>query len=249
MNEKYRIDSEVCIAGTGKMGTAFSKVMDIKNIEYIQTGRTMSDFSEKNLINTFLFLAVPDGVVLEMLEYYREHRKNGLKIVHFAGSLNVAGKNIYLLHPFASIEKFSDLREILFSLWGERDSKLEKFLSEIGLNFVRSNAKEPTKNYHTAAVMAGNFVQYLLCVGMKLLEEEGFSRDDTAVFIRQIVDTSLKNVMKSGLNGVTGPAARGDFSTVISEKKHLESEFPGAAKVYDIISREIEKAVKNGSLQ
>ncbi|MFO7736323.1 MAG: DUF2520 domain-containing protein [bacterium] len=249
MGKKNCTDSKVFIVGSGKMGTAFSKLMDRKNIDYIQTDRTMPGFFEKNLKNTFLFLAVPDGAIPEMLESCLEHRLKGLRTIHFAGALSVTGKNIYLLHPFASIEKFSDLRKILFSLWGEKDRKLEAFLTETDLNFVRSSRKKPSKNYHTAAVITGNFVQYLIFTGMELLEDEGFSDDNAAVFIRQIVNSSLKNIMKSGLAGITGPAARGDFSTVKSEKNHLESKFPGAAKVYGIISQEIEKAVKNGNLQ
>jgi len=117
---------KVTIIGKGRVGTAFATLCEkravlFEHLEFIDEYVGDADA---------LFLALPDGVVQKFLAT-REQPKS--VVVHFAAALGAHG--VSLLHPYASITSATDLTQILFTLWGEKNSLLEKFLHDLDLSF------------------------------------------------------------------------------------------------------------------
>jgi len=101
------------------------------------------------------------------------------------------------------------------------------------MNFGRSE--------NTSAVLAGNFSQFFALKALELLKSEGFSHDDAKKIIRQLVETSINNVLEGGVSGMTGPAARGENEIIANESRELSKKDPKLAEIYSLISEEIKK--------
>lgn len=226
------------LLGRGRVGTALYSFFLKQNIK-------LSTFNTGLKKKTgVLFAALSDTVVAEEIKKIRIHNPE-LHIIHFsAASLNT-DELCFLLHPFASISKKTDISEIIFTLWGKKNLFLENELRETGLKFVYSG-KSNSLFYHISAVFSGNFTQYFYCVAMELLNNEGFSETESRNLLKQLILSSLQNCEKSGINGLTGPASRGDTKVVLDETEILRTKNPEIAGLFLNINNMIEKAVRNG---
>ncbi|HRZ79850.1 MAG TPA: DUF2520 domain-containing protein, partial [bacterium] len=64
----------------------------------------------------------------------------------------------------------------------------------------------------------------------------------------QLVTSSINNISKYGLQGITGPAARGDLSVIEKETAALMTVDRELAEIFSNINRSIRKAVQNDHL-
>ncbi len=235
---------KIFIAGKGNIGTALSSFLARKNIFF-----TVLDFGweETKPTEGVLFLALPDDSAINAIENYYTEVPDNLKIIYFAGGRPVEKKGVFLFHPYASISKETNLEEIYFSLW-KKDESVEILLKRLGFKVVSFN-HIPTTGYHTSAVFAGNFSQFLLLTGKALLLKEGFCEADAEKFLYQLLSTSLENVFQNSLKGITGPAARNDSETEKKEIEFLQNNCPADfSELYEKFSGMIKKAVKNDDL-
>ncbi len=240
-------EQPIYLAGNGRVGQALRRHLNRRHIRY----RSLHRGWEENPPRTgTLFLAVPDREVLRALSlHYPEIKGSSFRIVHFAAGHPIVRRGVHLLHPFASIDRDTDLADIRFVWFGHHDTALGKFLEEIGLHTVTVK-RTPSTGYHTAAVLLGNFTQYLYLAAEALLAHEKIPARQIGPLLRQLLATSIRNVEQHGIAGLTGPAARGDIVTINREWLFLDNTIsaPRLAAVYREISAIIAEALQDGSI-
>lgn len=231
----------IFIAGSGNIGSALAKTIAKQGYDAVVLKR---GWERNPPCAGILFLALPDNLVEEVIEkLYRDIPKK-LIIIHFAGVLRLEKKGVFLLHPYTSVNKESDLSAVLFTLWGEENQVVLKTLKDIGVNYIfRKGA--PSEGYHTSAVFAGNFFQHLIFTGRELLINEGFNKDQSDLLLRQLVQSSMENILKHGIEGMTGPAVRGDNQTIAAEISFLEKRSPVLAETYKFMTEKIKEAIND----
>ena len=221
----------IFLIGQGKVGTALSNFLQLAGInhEILETVPKNKD--------GILFLAVSDSAVKTLLE---ETLKKNPEIfaVHFSAATNFESKRVFLLHPFSSINKKSELNQILFTLWGEKNPAFEEMLKKTGLDFVYCGIT-PDPLYHTSAVISGNFTQFFTLKALEILQSSGFSKEVSEKLIRQLVNSSLDNVFRDGIKGITGPAARGEKEVLLNEIKALSKKDKKLAELFKSVNEVI----------
>jgi hypothetical protein len=232
---------KIFILGKGRVGTAFSKHLKNKNIPFTQCRNTK--FSKRTGL---IFVAVSDDVTGTVLQKIREKNPE-IHIVHFSASAEFTDEKTFLLHPYSSIFADTDISKILFTLWGKKNRIVEIMLQSSGIRFVKAGSA-PSLLYHTSAVISGNFTQYFFLAALEMLKKEGFSKSASEKLIEQLITSSVNNVSKHGLHGITGPAARGDLNVIEKETAHLIRSNRELSEVFNNINMLILKAVKNGYL-
>ncbi len=231
---------KVLVAGSGKVGTALKSFFNGSGIsfkEYLKDSEPDGDI---------IFLAISDFVVAQAVKDITS--KNSLiKIVQFTPAIEIAHENQFILHPYASITKETDISEIFFSLWGKQDTVLETILDHCRLNFFYAGFS-PTPGYHTSAVISGNFTQYFVLAAKKILKDEGFSDEQSSKLIKQLILTSIDNSLSGGVEKITGPASRGDDVTIEKETAFLELKNKEMSNIFMQINKLISEAVKSGDI-
>ena len=111
----------IFLIGSGNVGSALSNFLQLHGINH--------EILEKVPENKegILFLAVSDSAVKTLLE--ETLLKNPeIFAVHFSAATNFESDKVFLLHPFSSINKKTELNQILFTLWGEKNTVFEDML-------------------------------------------------------------------------------------------------------------------------
>ena len=221
--------------GAGRVGTALQR--------FFYRNAINSEFVDASITDKsgLLFLPVSDSAVKALAERLLAANR-ALFVVHFSAATTVENDRAFLLHPYSSVSEESDFSKILFTLWGRKNETLEQLIGETGLKFVYCGEKVSTL-YHTSAVLAGNFAQFFALKAAELLKNIGLVPDEAKKLIRQLVDSSINNVLENGISGITGPAARGENEIISNESKELAKNDTELAKLYSLISEEIKKVV------
>ena len=227
----------IFLIGQGNVGTALSNFLQLAGIKHKILGAVPENKSG------ILFLAVSDSAVKRLLE--ETLLKNPeIFVVHFSAATNFESKRGFLLHPFSSINKKSELNQILFTLWGEKNPAFEEMLKKTGLEFVYCG-QNPGPLYHASAVMSGNFTQFFTLNAMELLERSGFSKENAEKLLRQLVRSSLDNIFRYGKKGITGPAARGEKEVLLNEYAALSKENPALAELFKAVNGAVSELTEN----
>lgn len=232
---------KISLLGKGRVGTALSK--HFKNMDIPFTHCRNAELGKKRGV---VFIAVSDDAVCDLM--YRIRKSNpGIYMVHFSASAKFDDERTFLFHPYSSISEDTDISKIIFTFWGKENKEIVSLLEKSGFHFVKTGAS-PSIFYHISAVISGNFTQYLLLAARELLQKEGFSRIDSEKLLKQLVTSSINNISKYGLQGITGPAARGDLSVIEKETAALMTVDRELAEIFSNINRSIRKAVQNDHL-
>ena len=219
------------LIGQGNVGTALSSFFQVSGI----TCEILGKVPENK--NGILFLAVSDSAVKPLLE--EALRKNPeIFTVHFSAATHFENDRAFLLHPYSSINKKSELNQVFFTLWGKKDTVFEEMLKKTGLDFVRCG-ENPDLPYHASAVISGNFTQFFALQALKLLQSSGFSKEISERLVRQLVNSSLDNVFQNGIKGLTGPAVRGEKEVLINEINALSEKNKDLAQIFKVVNEAI----------
>ncbi len=240
-------EQPIYIVGNGCVGRALRRHFTYRDIRFMPLRRGWDEAPPREGL---VFLAIPDREVFRILiSHYDDFSESSLRIVHFSAGTPVVHHHVHLLHPFASIERDTDLADILFLWFGDRDKALKEFFSMTDLHAVPVR-RTPSLAYHTAAVLLGNFSQYFYLAARDLLMREKIPSKQIPLLLRQLLVTSIRNVEKRGISGITGPASRNDTVTINREALFLENKLsaPRLAKVYWHLSDLIAQAVNDGTI-
>lgn len=184
-----------------------------------------------------LFLTVPDGSIKTVWDEIKVCGEDlsGKLLCHASGSLSSEifegaderGVDTLSLHPLFAISdkyhSFEQLHRTVFTIEGSSgkwQNVMEEFIRDCGNKVERIDA-EYKPLYHTAAVVASNFLVGLSYLSSSLLKCCGFSAEGAEQALLALMAGSMDNVIAQGaVAALTGPVERNDCDTV---RKHLQA--------------------------
>lgn len=231
----------VFLLGKGKVGTAFSKYFNNNKISFTHC-KECTIKNESGII----FIAINDREVSGIISNINNNNPD-LNIIHFSASTIYEDNKVFLLHPYSSVSENTDISEIIFTLWGNKNDDLENEINLLGIKFIYSGAL-PSPYYHISAVIAGNFTQYFFLAASEILKKEGFSDSNSKKLITQLINSSIKNCTELGIKGISGPASRKDFGIINMETGKLKSINEKLSDIFNEINNLISKAVNDDTI-
>ncbi len=191
----------------------------------------------------YYFLLVPDHVISSMLDLLT---LKGGYLIHTSGATDIAllqrieGKT-GVLYPLQTFSKTSPLEFSNIPLLIE--SGKPEFLNELSIiaknlsNFVYEVDSNNRLLVHLSAVFANNFTNHLFHIAKELMESKGIPFSIFNPLLRETVEKAIRIGPE---NAQTGPARRGDESTI---QKHLTTltNFPNYKIFYQLFAQEILK--------
>lgn len=211
----------VHIIGTGRAGGAIRSRLRNRSLR-VTDGREPAPTAD------LVLLCVPDAVIAEVAARV----PIGPWVAHVSGATPLAAlephARRFSVHPLQTLTTERG-PEQLDGAWsaisGETDDALERarWLAEtLGLRpFEMSDADRTL--YHAAAVIGGNFLVTLHQVTTRLLTEVGAPPEAIVPLMRRTIENGFD---------LTGPFARGDWSTIESHLEALERRAPDLVPLY-----------------
>ncbi len=202
------------------------------------TKQSVADVAE------LVFITTPDDAIPQVAAELDWHQ--GQSVVHCSGadSLDIlepakgAGAQVGGFHPlqtFASVDHaIQNIPGSTFAL--ETDDglleTLKQMASDLEGNWIRLKAGDKVL-YHTAAVLACNYLVTLVKLSTDLWEVFGVSRSEAVQALMPLLRGTLNNLENVGLpNCLTGPIARGDLGTIGKHLAALERSAPPLLSAY-----------------
>jgi predicted short-subunit dehydrogenase-like oxidoreductase (DUF2520 family) len=209
------------LVGTGRAGGAIRARLR-------ERGLRVTDGREPDGGAELVVLAVPDSVIAEVAAAVPV----GPWIAHVSGATRLSAldphERRFSTHPLQTLTR-SRGAEQLDGAWaaisGESDDALSRarWLAEtLGLQPFEVADADRTL-YHAAAVIGGNFLVTLHRVATRLLAEVGAPPEAIVPLMRRTIENGFD---------LTGPIARGDWSTVEAHLDALESRDPDLVGLY-----------------
>jgi predicted short-subunit dehydrogenase-like oxidoreductase (DUF2520 family) len=194
------------------------------------------------------FIAVSDHSIREIASTLKiQNTKSGTRnpiVIHTSGSVDIdvlknKFKNYGVLYPVQtfSINRAVDFKTIPVCIEAVDEATRKKITSLAKtitkkIHFINSPQR---KQVHLAAVFANNFSNHLFAIAEHLLEKEKIPFD---LLRPLILETALKVQHESPLAMQTGPARRGDASTIGAHLKMLNDK-KELKKIYKLITESI----------
>ena len=159
-----------------------------------------------------------------------------IPVMHTAGScsmevLETMSTSFGVLYPLQTLRKEMEmLPEIPFLIEANNEDTLgfiKKFAETLSDNVTIQNAEQRLR-LHASAVIVNNFTNYLFSVAEKFCSDE---KVDFKLLLPLIKQTSARVQQHSPLSMQTGPAVRGDITTL---DKHLRllTDYPKLRTLY-----------------
>ncbi|MGC9324469.1 MAG: D-glycero-beta-D-manno-heptose 1-phosphate adenylyltransferase [Desulfomonilia bacterium] len=196
-----------------------------------------------------VFIAVPDAsiskIAREMAQKWGGDCQ-GISFFHFSGlltseelsSLTSFGAEGASLHPLQSITTVDQARDLLRKSWFTIEGTqgcmkiAREIISSIGAPLVEITREEKIF-YHLAAVMASNYLVTVLSLAQDIMSRTGLELKHLIPLVRG----TISNVEVQGSSALTGPVARGDWSTVEAHLKGLSEHFPDIVETYRCLGK------------
>ncbi len=209
------------LIGTGRAGGAI-------RARLAERGLRVTDGREPDPSAELVLLAVPDSVIGEVAASVAI----GPWIAHVSGATMLRAlephERRFSVHPLQTLTRERG-PEQLDGAWaavsGETDEALARgrWLAEtLGLRPFEVADADRTL-YHAAAVIGGNFLVTLHRVATRLLEEAGAPPEAIVPLMARTIENGFD---------LTGPIARGDWSTVEAHLAVLEERDPDLVPLY-----------------
>jgi predicted short-subunit dehydrogenase-like oxidoreductase (DUF2520 family) len=176
-----------------------------------------------------VFLAVDDAAVGSLAsELAQQPLSSRPLLVHLAGALDLspltpwkdAGGATGSFHPILSIAtRRTPLNGAvaLDASPAEAGTPLQMIAERLGLVIIRPTGDRA--RYHAGAAIVGNFPQVLMEAAIRLLSGCGLTQDEVRAAFGPLLESAAINAVDLGpVEGLTGPAARGDVETL---RRHL----------------------------
>jgi rfaE bifunctional protein nucleotidyltransferase chain/domain len=196
-----------------------------------------------------VFIAVPDSHIRKLAGQIKAawgQSCQGIAFFHFSGLLTSdelsallqAGAQTGSLHPLQSITDAAQAAKILkgslFTFEGTQEAlkTAQDIVDSIGA-VMRIISSEQKVLYHTAAVVASNYLVALMDQASQIISSVGMELEH----LMPLVKGTLSNIRKYGAEALTGPIARGDWATVQAHITALEATFPDLVSSYRELGR------------
>jgi len=196
-----------------------------------------------------VFIAVPDSVIADVAQAMAKiwgAQCKGICFYHFSGlfssellaSLASSGGEVASLHPLQSIMDMAGAEKAVRQCWFTAEGSVEAIgaardmMNSIGSRLI-TIAKQDKIIYHTAAVIASNYLVSLVSQARELIEASGMSMEHLVPLIK----STVANIEKYGQSALTGPIQRGDWATVKAHMAELYERFPDILPSYHSLGR------------
>jgi predicted short-subunit dehydrogenase-like oxidoreductase (DUF2520 family) len=211
----------VRVVGTGRAGSAIAARLAERGVT-VQAGRETS--ADADLV----LLAVPDGSIAQVAQQVAV----GPWLAHVSGATSVTAldphRRRFSLHPLQTLTRERG-PEQLDGAWAAATAETEEaralahWLAELlGLHpFDLADADKPL--YHAGAAIASNFLVTLYRAAARLLEETGAPPEALVPLMTRTIENGFV---------LTGPIARGDWTTVEAHLHALEVRAPDLVPLY-----------------
>ncbi len=246
---KYRFG----IIGLGRVGSAMATLLKeaghtpVWAVSSHKGGTDLRVFSavpDEAAAAEAVLIAVPDSAISAVAETIASRwgaSCRGIAFFHFSGLLSSEqlsgiarlGGETASLHPLQTIMDITQahgaLQESFFTVEGsERAVEIaQELVSSMGSRLM-TIAKQDKITYHSAAVIASNYLVCLVSQAAQLMDTIGLSLEHLMPLVRGTVS----NLEKYGQAALTGPVQRGDWPTVRAHMTLLEEQFPDIAPSY-----------------
>jgi predicted short-subunit dehydrogenase-like oxidoreductase (DUF2520 family) len=211
----------VHVIGTGRAGGAIRGRLIERGLR-VTDGRVVEPDAE------LVLLCVPDHVIAEVAAGVAP----GPWIAHVSGATRLSAldphERRFSVHPLQTLTRERG-PEQLDGAWGaisaETDDALAhaRWLAEtLGIRAFEVADADRTL-YHAAAVIGGNFLVTLYRVATRLLEQAGAPPEAIVPLMNRTIENGFD---------LTGPIARGDWTTVEAHLAALEARDPDLVPLY-----------------
>jgi predicted short-subunit dehydrogenase-like oxidoreductase (DUF2520 family) len=213
--------STVRVVGTGRAGGAIAARLAERGMT-VRTGREPLNDAE------LVLLAVPDGAIAEVARQV----PIGPWLAHVSGATSLQALEPHVrrfsVHPLQTLTRERG-PEQLDGAWGAVTAETEEardtarwLAGMLGLHpFDVTDADKPL--YHAGAAMASNFLVTLYRAAARLLEESHAPPEALVPLMTRTIENGF---------ALTGPIARGDWSTVEAHLQALEERAPDLVPLY-----------------
>jgi predicted short-subunit dehydrogenase-like oxidoreductase (DUF2520 family) len=213
--------STVRVVGSGRAGGAIAARLAERGLA-VRAGR--EPLADADLV----LLAVPDGAIAGVARQVPV----GPWVAHVSGATSLAALEPHVrrfcVHPLQTLTQERG-PEQLDGAWAavtaETDAAREAarwLASSLGLRpFDLADADKPL--YHAGAAIASNFLVTLYRAAARLMEETGAPPEALVPLMTRTIENGF---------ALTGPIARGDWSTVESHLRALEERAPDLVPLY-----------------
>jgi predicted short-subunit dehydrogenase-like oxidoreductase (DUF2520 family) len=207
----------------------------------------LKDIREISQDQDAIILAIPDMEIQSIVhEIHRIFRGgNTCTLIHCSGALRkdiLNGSNPILkgiaMHPFQSVKTHVDLQGTPWGIECEEEEResITQFISTLnGLPFFLDEQTIELKAlYHATAVISANFLTILTAYSSELAKKANIP---PALFLPKIQSTVLERAhgalikQESIISGLTGPLIRMDETTILANRKAIQS-IPGMDELY-----------------
>lgn len=216
-----RMFSSVRVIGTGRAGSAIAGRLTERGLR-VAAGREVT--ADADLI----LLAVPDAAIPEVARRVQI----GPWVAHVSGATSLRAldphERRFCVHPLQTLTRERG-PEQLDGAWAAVTSETDdaasraRWLAEtLGLRpFPLADTDKPL--YHAGAAMASNFLVTLHQAAAQLLEESNVPPEALVPLMQRTIENGFV---------LTGPIARGDWSTVEAHLEALEERAPELVALY-----------------
>jgi predicted short-subunit dehydrogenase-like oxidoreductase (DUF2520 family) len=211
----------VHVIGTGRAGGAI-------RARLVQRGLRVTDGREPDPGAELVLLCVPDQVIPEVAQRV----PIGPWVAHVSGATRLTALDPHLrrfsVHPLQTLTRERG-PEQLDDAWGAISAEASEALGHaralaeaLGLRPFEVADADRTL-YHAAAVIGGNFLVTLHEVATRLLAEVGAPSEAIVPLMTRTIENGFD---------LTGPIARGDWSTVEAHLEAMELRAPDLVPLY-----------------
>jgi predicted short-subunit dehydrogenase-like oxidoreductase (DUF2520 family) len=213
--------STVRVVGTGRAGGAIAARLAERGLT-VHAGR--EPLADADLV----LLAVPDGSIADVAQQV----PIGPWLAHVSGATSLRALDPHVrrfsVHPLQTLTRERG-PEQLDGAWAAVTAETEEartsarwLANTLGLHtFDLADADKPL--YHAGAAMASNFLVTLHQAAARLLEESGAPPEALVPLMTRTIENGFV---------LTGPIARGDWSTVEAHLSALEERAPDLVPLY-----------------
>jgi predicted short-subunit dehydrogenase-like oxidoreductase (DUF2520 family) len=246
---------EICIIGTGRVGSQLVRVLSHTNSVKItqiynrtktklkafeSIAPTTSEISDLKSADLAL-IAVKDDAIAPLISSIASIFPT---IAHTSGSLGLQkhGQNNAVFYPLQSFsQKEIDFNQVPLCI--EADNRetfdtIENLAKKISTQ-VYSVTTEQRKYLHLAAVFANNFTNQMYAMAQKICQANNL---DFEILHPLIQETVTKIKTTPAIEAQTGPALRQDTQTMQRHLKLLST--PEEKEIYSLLSRAIQNTHK-----
>lgn len=219
-------------------------------VDFIGSGTAIDNWAALRPAEVTM-LSVNDEQIVTCCEQLMAHHLLDNSIVfHCSGALASSalasahehGCALASVHP---IRSFADPHEVLADFDGtycglEGDERalalLQPTMQQIGARCVVIDPAAKTL-YHAAAVFACNYLTTLIDVALRTYMAAGISEAQAYELAQPLVHQTLNNIFRLGpAQALSGPVARGDWSTVERHQHAVDAWDPAAGQLYHVLT-------------